>query len=95
MENGSDAIIVTGKWTGQSPDINELKEIRSAVGSFPILVGSGTDKNNVSELFKYANGAIVSASLKEGNITEDVNVKSYAQRIDEEKVKILVGLIKI
>lgn len=90
MENGSDAIIVTGKWTGQSPDINELKEVRKSVGGFPILVGSGTDESNISELFKYANGAIVSTSLKDGNNTGEVNVKSYLQRINAGKVSTLI-----
>ncbi|MFA6048126.1 MAG: BtpA/SgcQ family protein [Parcubacteria group bacterium] len=91
MENRSDAIIITGKWTGQSPDINELKEIRKTVGDFPILVGSGLDENNVINLFQYANGAIASTSLKEGNKTEEVNVKSYMQRIDNKKVNLLVA----
>ena len=93
MENGSDAVIITGKWTGQGPEINELKEVKRTIGNFPIFVGSGLDENNITNFFQSANGAIVSTSLKEGGRTEDVNVKLYAQRIDEDKVKILVSLI--
>lgn len=91
VKNKSDAIIITGKWTGESPNMNELKEVRKAVDNFPILVGSGTDKNNIAKLFEYANGSIVSTSLKKGNKTGGVNLKAYSQRIDIKKVSQLSG----
>jgi membrane complex biogenesis BtpA family protein len=86
---GSGAVIITGNWTGNAPDISELKEARKAVGKdFPILIGSGTDEKNIGELLKYANGAIISTALKEGIAKDgEVNVKGYEQRIDIEKVK--------
>lgn len=91
VKNHSDAIIVTGKWTGQSPSLEELKLLRNSIGSFPILVGSGTDKNNIKSLLKYADGAIVSTSLKSGDeVHGEVNIKFYNQRTDKEKVKCLV-----
>lgn len=92
IKNKSDAVIITGKWTGQSPDINELKEVKNSVRNFPILVGSGLDKNNIKSIFKYANGAIVSTSLKKGGKTGGVNIKSYKQRIDIKKVKDLTKI---
>ncbi|MBU4579717.1 BtpA/SgcQ family protein [Patescibacteria group bacterium] len=88
IKNHSDAIIVTGKWTGQSPNLEELKKIKNSVGSFPILIGSGVNKNNIKSLFKYANGTIVSTFLKKGSLKkEEINVKSYEQRISKNKVK--------
>lgn len=91
---GADAIIVTGRWTGDSPDICELKEVRSAVGNFPIIIGSGVDRSNVKELFRSATGAIVSTSLKRGNIKEkEVNLKEYDQRIELKKVSDLMSEI--
>lgn len=91
-EKGSDALIITGKWTGQAPNISDLRKVRKVVGkSFPILVGSGTNEKNIKFLFEYANGAIVSTSLKSGLVKdEEINVKSYKQRIDEIKVKNLI-----
>jgi len=92
---GSDALIVTGKWTGDAPEINDLQKTKKAVGDFPILVGSGTNEDNIKDLFAYANGAIVSTSLKEGSkISSEVNVKKYDQRIDINKVKKIVSIIK-
>jgi len=95
IQAGSDAVIITGKLTGQPPDMKELKVLRDLVGDFPILLGSGVDKSNVEPLFAYANGAIVSTSLKEGGVKQgEVNVKSYEQRIDKNKVRRLVTSIK-
>lgn len=88
IKNGSDALIVTGKWTGDAPDLSELKNVRDAVSSFPIFIGSGADSLNILSLLKYANGAIVSTSLKEGSVKKDeVNIKGWEQRISLEKVR--------
>ena len=92
---GSDALIITGKWTSDAPKLDELKKTRKTVVDFPILIGSGADENNIKKLFDYANGAIVSTSLKDGGTKEDeVNVKSWQQRIIKEKVRRLVYSLK-
>ncbi len=95
MKYRSDAVIITGKWTGQSPDLDKLESLRNSIGHFPILVGSGADKTNIKSLLKYTNGAIVSTSLKKGSaLKKEVNVKKYNQRINIGKVKELVKVIK-
>lgn len=89
---GSDALIITGKWTGDMPDMSELRSVRTAIGEFPILCGSGVNEENVKTLFEVANGAIVSTSVKaESENTHDVNVKSYSVRIDVAKATSLVA----
>lgn len=88
---GADALIVTGKWTGDAPDLTELKRLRTTVGTFPILCGSGVDAQNINHLFEYANGAIVSTSLKEESSTEHTeNVRPYESRIATIKVTNLI-----
>lgn len=95
IKNKSDAIIITGKWTGNAPAINEVKILREKIGAFPVLIGSGTDNHNAKTLFQYANGAIVSTSLKSGvKKHNEVNVKSYAQRINRNKVKKMIESLK-
>jgi hypothetical protein len=92
---GSDALIITGKWTGDAPDLNELKKVRETVGNFPILIGSGAGKGNIKELLEFANGAIISTSIKKGDVKEnEVNIKNWQQRIDQEKVKELIRASK-
>lgn len=91
IQSKSDALIITGEWTGNAPDLNDLVTVRKTVGDFPVLIGSGTNKNNIKNLFKYANGAIVSTSLKDGKSKKgETNVKEWTQRIDKNKVKKLV-----
>lgn len=92
IEKGSDALIITGKWTGDEPDLEDLKKIRKKAPNFPILIGSGVDKDNIKKIFKYANGAIVSTSLKEGSINrEEINLKGWGQRISTKKVIKLIS----
>ncbi len=91
IKSGSDALIITGKWTAQAPILEELISVKNATKDFPILIGSGVDKENIRKLFEYANGAIVSTSLKEGGVVDDeVNLKSYKQRISRNKVTELI-----
>lgn len=95
IKNNADAIIVTGKWTGKAPNLKELKTLRKSIGDFPILIGSGTDEGNIKSLFRYANGAIVSTSLKKGRKKlKETNVKSYKQRIDLKKARSLIKQLK-
>lgn len=95
IKAGADALIVTGKWTGDAPELTKLIAVRKAVGNFPILIGSGTNENNINELLKYANGAIVSTSLKEGSAKKgEINVKTWQQRISRAKVEDLIAKIK-
>lgn len=93
IKAGSDALILTGNWTGQAPDLEELKLVRKTVGSFPILLGSGIDTKNAKSLMEYANGAIVSTSLKDGGASHEVNIKKYKHRINRNKVKALTRIL--
>ncbi len=96
IKNKSDAIIITGEWTGNSPTTNEAETLRKGIGSFPILIGSGIDKYNAKILFKSADGAVVSTSLKSGaKKTHEINIKSYAQRVNRSKVKKLVAILEV
>ena len=88
----ADAVIVTGKWTGDAPALNDLKQVREALGdNFPVLAGSGADSRNIRRLLRYASGVIISTSLKKGGKKQDeTNVKTYNQRIDQKKVRSLI-----
>lgn len=94
IEAGSDGLIITGKWTGNAPDLNELITVRKEVGDFPILCGSGVDEINAPKLFEYANGAIVSTSLKEEGDPHTTNVLPYESRIERSRVDSLVRSVK-
>lgn len=88
IRGGADGIILTGSWTGQMPDMDELEKVRKAVGDFPIFIGSGASVDNAKQLLSVANGVIVSTSLKSGSTKAgERNVKGYEQRISKRKVE--------
>ncbi len=82
----SDAVIVTGRWTGKPPPLKKLKNARSST-VLPIVIGSGMTKGNVKEFLNLADAAIVGTEFKEGkNYSMERNVKPYTARVDRKKV---------
>jgi membrane complex biogenesis BtpA family protein len=92
IKNGADVLIVTGSWTGDSPDIKDLVEVKKISKDVPVICGSGVNSENIRDLFKISDGAIISTSLKEdSDKIHTENVKPYDIRISEEKTKELTG----
>lgn len=60
---GADAVIVTGKSTGEAPSAEDLIEVKKTL-SIPVLMGSGITAKNMTDYSK-ADGFIVGSSLKE------------------------------
>ncbi|KAH9406836.1 hypothetical protein TYRP_013098 [Tyrophagus putrescentiae] len=60
----SDGMIITGRETGDSPDIEEVARVRAALPDEPIIVGSGVTERNVGEFSRAGvNAAIVGLVL--------------------------------
>lgn len=90
-EAGSDGIIITGKWTGDAPEASDLAKAKTTT-RLPVFAGSGVDISNIKEVLRFANGVIVSTSLKRGGSKkQEVNVKPWTARIDLRKVRALVA----
>lgn len=88
IEAGTDAIIVTGKATGQNPKIEEVKELKERFINIPILVGSGVNINNVNDFLEYADGIIVGSSLKiEGDVYKGIDSLRVKEFMDKVKGK--------
>lgn len=84
IERGlADAIILSGSATGSPPNPEDLAIARQAAKDTPILIGSGADWDNVSQLMNNANGVIVASSLKrQGLIQEPIDptrVQSFVE----------------
>ncbi|MFN9859508.1 MAG: photosystem I biogenesis protein BtpA, partial [Pseudanabaena sp.] len=60
----ADAVILSGWATGNPPTTEDLKEAKLACDETPLFVGSGATWDNVPQLMQYADGVIVSSSLK-------------------------------
>jgi len=96
IKAGADAIIMTGRWTGDPPDLAKVREIKRFVGEFPVLIGSGATKENIFDLLSCADGVIVGTAFKTSYYEKDkINIKSFLERIDLQKVKEFVGKVKM
>lgn len=66
----ADGIIVSGMRTGSPPQVDDLAAVRTAVPRGFILVGSGATVENLPDLLRHADGAIVGTALKRDGLVE-------------------------
>jgi uncharacterized protein len=72
---GADALIVSGKFTGNAPDVEKVREAKQ-LATRPVLIGSGASADNAAAFLRYADGIIVGTSLKIDGVMENpVDVK--------------------
>lgn len=81
ISHGADAVVISGKVTGDPPTPSDLREVREAAGDFPVLIGSGAAPHNVRDLFRYADGAIVGTSLKNSMASHERVVAERVQQL--------------
>ena len=84
IERGlADAIILSGAVTGSPPSLDDLRLARAAAGTTPILIGSGANAKNINSLMQFADGAIVSSSLKrQGKIENSIDPIRVSQFVE-------------
>lgn len=81
----ADAVIVTGRMTGEPPSPEDVMKVKEVVGDTPVLVGSGLTPENAEKLLKYADGAIVGTYFKVCGIAQNP--------IDPERVRRLMSVV--
>lgn len=62
---GADAVIVTGRFTGDAPEVGEFTGLRAAT-KLPVVIGSGVEAGNLADFWPLADAFIVGSSLKMG-----------------------------
>lgn len=82
----SDAIIISGTRTGRETKLDDLSEARAAVDKFPVLVGSGFNREDAMKMLAVADGAIVGTSLKVDGISSNA--------VDRNRVAELMEVVK-
>jgi membrane complex biogenesis BtpA family protein len=60
----ADALLVSGKGTGEAADLELLKTVRKAIPDTPLFVGSGATPETIRTLFEIADGAIIGTAIK-------------------------------
>ena len=68
--SGADALIVSGRMTGDDPGVAKVSEAKRLAGPSPVLVGSGATEANVEALMRVCDGVIVGSSIKEDGVCE-------------------------
>ena len=83
--NMADGIIITGDITGEEASVDDLIKLKGEIDK-PVLVGSGINKDNVSNYLEYCDGVIVGTSLKENNTTNNP--------VSRENVREFIKIVK-
>lgn len=82
----ADALIVSGDATGATTDLEQVRAVRAAVPSAPVLVGSGVTHETVAGALRTAHGVIVGSALEaEGEA---------GRPVDPERVRRLVEAVR-
>ena len=89
IERGlADAVILSGWATGLPPNLEDLELAQSAANGTPVLIGSGANEDNISELMNFADGVIVASSLKRhGKIEETIDPTKVSQFVEASQVR--------
>jgi membrane complex biogenesis BtpA family protein len=82
---GADALIVSGKFTGDAPDVEKVREAKR-LATRPILIGSGCSAENAAAFLQYADGIIVGTSLKKDGVMENA--------VDVDRVSALMSKVR-
>jgi hypothetical protein len=81
---GADGLIVSGKFTGNAPDVEKVREAKR-LATRPVLIGSGCSAENATAFLQCADGIIVGTSLKRDGLMEnavDVNrVRALMEKV--------------
>ncbi len=81
---GAEVLIITGFETGKAPSPEKVKQVAEHI-DIPLLIGSGTTKENVSQLLSVADGAIVGSYFKHDN--------NWKNPLDVETIREFMGII--
>ena len=79
----ADAMIITGRMTGNAPDLEKVKKAKELAKGRPILMGSGMTDKNVGDFLKIADGCIVGFGMKDaGHPYRPVNPDNVKRFMD-------------
>jgi uncharacterized protein len=65
----ADAILVSGPLTGQAVDQSQLRAVREAVDTVPVLANTGVNVQNVAEIMAIADGVVIGTHFKVDGVT--------------------------
>jgi len=88
VKSKADAIIITGKWTGDPPTENDVLEAKKSAGKIPVVLGSGIIPENIK---RYDVDGLIVGTYFKGKV--GLSKKDY-HNIFPWKAKIQMNLVK-
>lgn len=92
----TDAIIITGKWTGDPPTVKDVLEAKKAAKDIPVILGSGITSKNVKRYD--VDGLIVGSYFKgDGDPKEKDfhNIFPWKVKMQKKRIKKFMQSLKI
>lgn len=65
----ADAICVSGPMTGEAATADVVATVKAAVGEVPVFANTGVNRDNVADILRHADGAVVGTHLKRDGVT--------------------------
>lgn len=87
VEKGTDAIIVTGTWTGVAPIMPDLRIARHFGRGLPIVVGSGSTTENMEDLFSSSDVIIVGTAIMTDRVVDRTKLNAYMDQYRSLRVR--------
>ncbi|WP_017294039.1 photosystem I biogenesis protein BtpA [Geminocystis herdmanii] len=93
IERGlADAVILSGWATGLPPYKEDLELAQTVTNGTPVLIGSGATPENIADLMTFADGVIVSSSLKRhGKIDETIDPTRVSQFMEAMQTPLIIN----
>lgn len=86
IDNNADGVVVT-RLTGAAPDIQLVRKVKNYTQSyrqgFPVIVGSGMNRDNLQQLLQCGDGAIVGTTFKIDGLTDNPVDRSRVEQFME------------
>lgn len=77
-----DGICVSGVMAGINVELDQLKEVKQAVGDFTVIANTGVNAENIRDILNIVDGCFVATSVKTENDAD--------KKVDSQKVKNLM-----
>ncbi|MGE0480631.1 MAG: BtpA/SgcQ family protein [Phycisphaerae bacterium] len=72
IERGAaDGVVISGRGTGQSTSLDDVRRAKAAAGATPVLIGSGISARTIHDYAPHADGFIVGTALKVGGVASN------------------------
>jgi membrane complex biogenesis BtpA family protein len=80
----ADVVLVSGPMTGEAVETGELKQVKSVLPSTPVFANTGCNIDNIGDILRIGDGAIVGTHFKvDGNTWNAVDQSRVARFMDK------------